>query len=75
MDGINLLRLLQHGVRHCCIPIFTEALLADKILECGIELEGLTLHRANRVTVTSVKHFSGGLAIYTNADLFIYHEN
>ena len=66
MDHISLWRSLQRGVRDCCVFIFTETWLTDKIPDSGIELAGLTLHRADRVTSTSGKLRGGGVAIYTN---------
>lgn len=66
MDYISIWRSLQRGVRDCCVFVFTETWLTDKIPDSGIELEGLTLHRADRVMSTSGKLRGGGLAIYTN---------
>lgn len=48
---------------------FHRAWLTEKIPDSGIELAGLTLHRADRVTSTSGKLRGGGLAIYTNNSL------
>lgn len=56
MDDISLWRLLLRGVKDCCIYVFTEMCLTDKIPDSGIELEGPTLLRTDRVTSTSVKY-------------------
>lgn len=67
MDYISLWRSLQRGVRDCCVFVFTETWLTEKIPDSGIELAGLTLHRADRVALTSGKLRGGGLVIYTNS--------
>ena len=66
MEDISLWRSLQHGVRICCVYIFMETWLTDKIPDSGIKLGGLTVHRADRVVSTSAKHRGGDLFAYTN---------
>lgn len=66
MDYISLWRSTQRGVRDCCVFVFTETWMTEKTPDCGIELVGLTLHRADRVAATSGKLWGGGLAVYTN---------
>lgn len=65
MDDLRLWRSMQREVRDCSVYIFSETWLTDKIPDSGVELEGLTLHRADRVMSSTGKLRGGGWAVYT----------
>lgn len=48
-DNIKLWRASQPKMRNCYVSVFTESWLNMTIREATIELEGLTLHRGDRV--------------------------
>ena len=66
LDYIRLWRAFLRSVRDCCVSIFTETWLNHNITDAAIQLEGLTLHRADRVASLAGKVRGGGLAVYIN---------
>ena len=67
MDYIRLSRASKHSVRDCCATVYTETWLDENIKDDAIQLEGLTLHRADRVLAAAEKlRRSGRVAVYVN---------
>lgn len=66
MDYIRLWRASQRGVRDCCVYVFTETWLNNNIMDSAMQLQGLTMHRADRVASLTGKERGGGLAVYVN---------
>ncbi|KAK0141960.1 RNA-directed DNA polymerase from mobile element jockey [Merluccius polli] len=66
LDYIRLWRASQRNVRNCCVSVFTETWLSENIADAGVQLEGLILHRADRVASLTGKQRGGGLAVYIN---------
>lgn len=66
MDYIRVWRASQRNIRYCCVSIFTESWLNEKFPDTTVQLDGLTLHRADSVALLAGKQRGGALVIYTN---------
>lgn len=65
IDYIRLWRASHRSVRDCCVAVFTETWLNQNITDAALQLDGLTLYRADRAA-SSGKLSGGGLAVYIN---------
>ena len=68
LDYIRLQRTTQRGTRDCCVCVFTETWLNDRVPDAAIQLDGLTSHRADRDSSLCGKTRGGGLCVYINTD-------
>ncbi|XP_062919386.1 uncharacterized protein LOC134354363 [Mobula hypostoma] len=68
LDELRLLRETHKEFKDCCVYVLTESWLHDNIPDVAIQLEGMTLFRADREAVSSGKSQGGGLCIYINID-------
>lgn len=59
--------LLPTRLSNCNILCFSETWLSDKILPMGIQLDGFSIHRADR-TVESGKLKGGGVFLFINSN-------
>ncbi|KAK3520331.1 hypothetical protein QTP70_023296 [Hemibagrus guttatus] len=48
LDYIRLQRTTRHEYRDCCVFVFTEMWLSDRVLDTAIQLDGLTAFRDDR---------------------------
>lgn len=64
INHIRQCRAFQHSMSNCCVYVFSETWLSQKITDAAVEVEVMTLHRAD-ATLTS-KDRGGDLAIYIN---------
>uniref|UniRef100_A0A1A8GH13 Reverse transcriptase domain-containing protein n=1 Tax=Nothobranchius korthausae TaxID=1143690 RepID=A0A1A8GH13_9TELE len=66
LDYIRLQQATQREVRDCCVFIFTETWLSDRVPDAAIQLNGLASFRADRNAALCWKARGGGLCIYIN---------
>ncbi|KAK2878201.1 hypothetical protein Q8A73_012383 [Channa argus] len=52
----------------CCIFVFTETWLSDRVPEAAIQLDGLTVFRADRNAALCGKTRGGGVCVYINTE-------
>lgn len=69
-DYIRLQRATRREFRECCIFVFTETLLSDKVPDAAIQLAGLTSFRTDRNSALCMKirGGGGGVCVYINSD-------
>ncbi|KAI5085905.1 hypothetical protein C0J45_23079, partial [Silurus meridionalis] len=48
LDYIRLQQATRREYRHCCVFVFTETWLSDRVLDATIQLDGLAAFRADR---------------------------
>ena len=66
LDELKLRMAARREIRDCCAYVFTETWLNDRIPDTAVQLDGFSLHRADRVTSLSGKTKGGGVCIYIN---------
>ncbi|KAK2882761.1 hypothetical protein Q8A73_021694 [Channa argus] len=68
LDYIRLQRTTRREFRDCCIFVFTETWLSDRVPEAAIQLDGLTVFRADRNAALCGKTRGGGVCVYINTE-------
>ncbi|KAI5086251.1 hypothetical protein C0J45_23424, partial [Silurus meridionalis] len=48
LDYIRLQQATQREHTHCCVFVFTETWLSDRVPDAAIQLDGLAAYRADR---------------------------
>ncbi|XP_063344797.1 interferon-induced very large GTPase 1-like [Pelmatolapia mariae] len=66
LDYIRLQQATQREVRDCCVFVFTETWLSDRVPDPSIQLNGLASFRADRNAALCGKTRGGGLCVYIN---------
>ncbi|KAI4896489.1 hypothetical protein NFI96_008191 [Prochilodus magdalenae] len=65
---IRLQRTTQRESRDCCVFVFTETWLSDRVPDAAIQLDGLAPFRADRDSALCGKTRGGGLCVYINTE-------
>ncbi|KAI4884329.1 hypothetical protein NFI96_003223, partial [Prochilodus magdalenae] len=68
LDCIRLQRTTQRESRDCCVFVFTETWLSDRVPDAAIQLDGLASFRADRDSALCGKTRGGGLCVYINTE-------
>ncbi|KAK2912264.1 hypothetical protein Q8A73_006377 [Channa argus] len=68
LDYIRLQRTTRREFRDCCIFVFTETWLSDRVPEAAIQLDGLNVFRADRNAALCGKTRGGGVCVYINTE-------
>ncbi|KAL0150418.1 hypothetical protein M9458_054235 [Cirrhinus mrigala] len=68
LDVIQPSRSTEHEAKDCCVFVFTETWLNDKIPNSSVQLHWLTCCRADRDSSLSGKTRGGGLCVYINKE-------
>uniref|UniRef100_A0A1A8ATP4 Reverse transcriptase domain-containing protein n=1 Tax=Nothobranchius furzeri TaxID=105023 RepID=A0A1A8ATP4_NOTFU len=66
LDYIRLQQATQREARDCCVYIFTETWLSDRVPDAAIQLDGMASFRADRNVALCGKTRGGGLCVYVN---------
>ncbi|KAI4875046.1 hypothetical protein NFI96_014250 [Prochilodus magdalenae] len=61
-------RTTQRESRDCCVFVFTETWLSDRVPDAAIQLDGLASFRADRDSALCDKTRGGGLCVYINTE-------
>ncbi|KAI5620341.1 gastrula zinc finger protein XlCGF28.1-like [Silurus asotus] len=68
LDYIRLQQATRREYRHCCVFVFTETWLSDRVPDAAIQLDGLAAFRADRNAALCGKTRGGGLCVYINTE-------
>ncbi|KAI4885370.1 hypothetical protein NFI96_008195 [Prochilodus magdalenae] len=68
LDCIRLQRTTRRESRDCCVFVFTETWLSDRVPDAAIQLDGLASFRADRDSALCGKTRGGGLCVYINTE-------
>lgn len=68
LDIIRLQQTSQREFRDCCVFIFMETWLSDRVPDAAIQLDGLALFCADRKASLCGKTRGGGLCVYVNTE-------
>lgn len=68
LDYIRLQQTARREFRDCCVFVFTETWLSDRVPDAAIQLDGLAAFRADRNTTLCGKTRGGGLCVYINTE-------
>ncbi|GAA6075769.1 piezo-type mechanosensitive ion channel component 1-like, partial [Tachysurus ichikawai] len=68
LDYIRLERSTRREIRNCCVFVFTETWLSDRVPDTAIQLDGLTSFRADRNAALCGKTHGGGVCVYINTE-------
>ncbi|KAI4877186.1 hypothetical protein NFI96_006968, partial [Prochilodus magdalenae] len=61
-------RTTRRESRDCCVFVFTETWLSDRVPDTAIQLDGLALFRVDRDSALCGKTRGGGLCVYINTE-------
>ncbi|KAI4887034.1 hypothetical protein NFI96_005191 [Prochilodus magdalenae] len=68
LDCIRLQRTTRRESSDCCVFVFTEMWLSDRVPNAAIQLDGLASFRADRDSALCGKTRGGGLCVYINTE-------
>ncbi|KAK3507617.1 hypothetical protein QTP70_030788 [Hemibagrus guttatus] len=68
LDYIRLQQTTQREYRDCCVFVFMEMWLSDRVLDATLQLDGLTVFRADRNAALCGKTLGGSVCVYINMD-------
>ncbi|KAK3518561.1 hypothetical protein QTP70_001593 [Hemibagrus guttatus] len=68
LDYFRLQRTTRSEYRDCCVFVFTETWLSNRVPDAAIQLHGLTVFHANRNAALCGKTRGGGLCVYINTE-------
>ncbi|KAI4894684.1 hypothetical protein NFI96_032406 [Prochilodus magdalenae] len=68
LDCVRLQRTTRRESRDCCVFVFTETWLSDRVPHAAIQLDGLASFRADRDSALWGKTRGGGLCVYINTE-------
>ncbi|KAI5101429.1 gastrula zinc finger protein XlCGF28.1-like [Silurus meridionalis] len=68
LDYIRLQQTTRREFRDCCVFVFTETWLSDRVPDAAIQLDALTVFRADRNTALCGKTRGGGVCVYINTE-------
>ncbi|KAI4891531.1 hypothetical protein NFI96_008442, partial [Prochilodus magdalenae] len=68
LDCIRLQRTTRRESSDCCVFVFTETWLSDRVPDAAIQLDGLASFRADRDSALCGKTRGGGLCVYISTE-------